>query len=60
MTAEGSYHDGINKGIPSTFLFEESEEERNGGGAEKDNDELVLELVQDEFPEGRRRFLRDC
>lgn len=39
-----TYDSGIDKRAPSTFILEKSENERDSGGTEQDDDKLVLEL----------------
>lgn len=47
--ADTTYYDGIDKDGPVVALFEQGEDERDGGRGEENNDKLVLELFQDEF-----------
>ena len=53
-----TYDCGIDKGAPAALFLEQSEDEGYGSGAEKDDNELVLELLKDELPEWGRRVLR--
>lgn len=57
--ASATYNCGINECAPATLLFKERKDEGHSSGSEKNNDQLVLELLQDQLPNGRRRFLGD-
>lgn len=54
-----TYNGGIDKCAPAAFVLEQGQDEGHGGGAKEDEDELVLELLEDELPEGRGRLLGD-
>ena len=47
---DGTYYDRINEDSPVVAIFEQSENKGYGSGGEKDDDQLVFELFQDEFP----------
>jgi len=48
----GENDGGVDEGAPATLVLKEGEGEGNGGRAEKDDDQLVLELLEDELPDG--------
>lgn len=50
---------GVDEGTPATLLLEKREYERDGGRAQEDENQLVLELFQDKLPDRCRRFLGD-
>jgi hypothetical protein len=56
---DGEDDGGVDEGAPSALVLEEGQDKRDGGGAEKNEDELVFELFEYEFPEGRRGLVRD-
>lgn len=45
-----TYYDGVDKDGPVVAILEQGEDERYGGRGKQDDDQLVLELFQDEFP----------
>lgn len=47
-----TYHCWVNEGTPTAFFLEKSEHKGYDGGTEKDDNELVLELLEDELPDG--------
>ena len=51
-----TYNDGIDKCAPAAFVLEQGQDEGHGSGAKEDEDELILELLEDELPERRRRL----
>ena len=46
-----TYDNGINEDSPVVAVLEKGENERHGSRGKEDDDQLVLELFQDEFPE---------
>ena len=52
-----TYDCWVYKGSPSLAVLEQGKHEGDGSGAKQDDDELVLELLEDELPDGRRRIL---
>ena len=54
-----TYHCWVDKSTPTALLLEESEDEGNDGRTEEDDDELVLELLENQLPDGGRGFFRD-
>ena len=56
----GAYHGGIDERAPATFIFDEGQGKRHGGRTQENYDQLVLELLQDELPNGRGGLLGDC
>jgi hypothetical protein len=53
-----TYHSGIDKRRPALSILEERKDETDGRTTQQYYDELVLELLEDQFPYGRRRVLR--
>jgi hypothetical protein len=59
--ARDTYHCRVDEGGPALLVFEQGKHEGHGGRAEQDDDELVLELLEDELPDGRGRvFWQRC
>lgn len=54
-----THNGGIDKCAPAAFILEQGEDKRHSGRAKEDEDELVLELLEDELPEGRGRLFCD-
>ena len=54
-----TYNNGINEDSPVVAVLEESKHKGYSGRAKEDEDKLVLELFQDEFPQRGRRLLRN-
>jgi hypothetical protein len=61
LARKGTYDCRVYKGCPALAVFEERKHKRDSGRAEQDDDELVLELLEDELPDGRWRvFWQRC
>jgi hypothetical protein len=45
-----TYHSRVDERGPVIFTIEKSKDKRDGGGAQEDENQLVLELLQHEFP----------
>ena len=45
-----TYDCGVYESCPALLIFEKGKHEGHGGGTEQDDDQLVLELLEDEFP----------
>lgn len=54
-----TYDSGIDECAPAAFVLKQGQDEGHSSGAKEDKDELVLELLEDELPEGRGRLFRD-
>lgn len=54
-----TYHCWVDECAPAFLVVEKGKNERNSSRAQEDNDELVLELLQNELPNGRGGFLGD-
>lgn len=52
------YHSRVHKDSPIVALFEEGQDERHSGGTQENENQLVLELLQNQFPHGSRRIFR--
>lgn len=52
-----TYNGGVDKGSPAALILKEGKDEGHDSRAEKDDDELVLELLKNQLPDGGRRFL---
>lgn len=52
-----TYDNRVDKGTPTFFLVKEGQDEGDSGGTEKDNNELILELLKDKLPKGGGRLL---
>lgn len=53
---DGKDNGGVDEGGPSLLFFEKGEDEGDGGAGQEDDNELVLELLEDELPEGSGRL----
>lgn len=53
-----TYNNRVNECAPATFVLEQGEDKRDGGGTKEDQDELVFELFKNKLPQGCRRLLR--
>jgi hypothetical protein len=51
-----TYNDGINEDGPVVTVLEQSEHKGYSGRGKEDDDQLVLELFQNEFPDRRWWF----
>lgn len=56
----GTYDGRVDECAPTTLVFEQGEDEGDGGGSKQDEDELVLELLQNQLPQRSGRLLWDC
>lgn len=45
-----TYHSRVNKRGPIVAIFKQGQDERHGGRAQQDQNQLVLELFENEFP----------
>lgn len=46
-----TYHSRVDKGSPVITFFEQGQNKGNSSGSEENEDQLVLELLQNQFPE---------
>lgn len=60
VRAGTTYDCGVYEGGPALLVFEQGKHEGHSGGAQQDDDQLVLELLEDELPDGRRRVFWQC
>ena len=49
-----THNRGVYKCCPSFFLLKKRKYEGHCSGTKQDEDQLILELLEDEFPDGRR------
>lgn len=54
-----TYDSRVNKRAPAALFFKQGQHKGDGCRAEQDKNQLVLELLENEFPKGCGRFLRD-
>lgn len=57
MRKELTNHSRVDKGSPVIAFFKQSEHEGHGGRAQKNENQLVLELFQNQLPHGSRGVL---
>jgi hypothetical protein len=57
-SARKTYNYGVHESGPSISAFEQGEDEGYGGGSEKNQDELILELLQNQLPQRSWRVFR--
>jgi hypothetical protein len=57
IVERGTHNCGIDKGGPALALLKQGKDERHGCGTEQDNDQLVLELLENQLPDGCRGLL---
>lgn len=55
----GEDNSRVNKGTPTALVFQESENKGDSGGAEKNQYQLVLELLKNKLPQRSGRLLGD-
>lgn len=48
-----TYNCRVNKCSPAFLLLKQGENKRNSSRTKQDEDELILELLEDELPDGR-------
>lgn len=56
---DSTHHSRVDKCAPTALIFKERKGEGDNSGTEKNDDKLILELLEDELPDRGGRFFRD-